>query len=44
MGGEFGNNFVPRGKEQMADKTIPLKGRLPGLTDSYKPELKALSS
>ena len=31
MGGEFGNNLVPRGKEQVADKTIHLKGRLPGL-------------
>ena len=44
MGGEFGSNLLPKGKEQVANKTTPLKGKLPGLTDSYEPEMKALSS
>ena len=36
--------MVPRRKEQVADKTIPLRARLPGFTDDYRPELKAPSA
>lgn len=35
---------MPRRKEHVAVKTIPLRARLPGFPDDYRTELKATSA